>query len=115
MSYIDGFVIPVPNDKREAYVASARKAAAIFKRLGAIRAVEWWGNDGPEGQATDFRKAVKAEAGQNGVFSWVEWPSKDARDKGNKAMMEDPEMKNMDMPFDGKRMFFGGFEILLDE
>ena len=114
MSYIEGFVIPVPDAKKAEYLAAAKKAAVIFKRLGAIRVVENWGNDLPDGKVTDFKKAVKAESGENVVFSWVEWPSKDARDKGNKAMMEDPEMKAMDMPFDGKRMFFGGFENLLD-
>ncbi len=115
MSYIDGFVIPVPDDNKEAYVAVARKAAAIFKRLGATRVVECWGNDIPDGKLTDFRKAVQAERGENVVFSWVEWPSKAARDKGNQAMMEDPQMQDMKMPFDGKRMFFGGFEPILDE
>jgi len=115
MSYIDGFVIPVPQGKKEAYLASAKTAAQVFKRLGATRVVECWGQDLPDGKVTDFKKAVQAESGENVVFSWVEWPSKEARDKGNKAMMEDPAMKKMEMPFDGKRMFFGGFEPILDQ
>lgn len=115
MSYIDGFVIPVPDGNKEAYIAVARKAAAVFKRVGATRVVECWGNDIPDGKVTDFRKAVQAERGESVVFSWIEWPSKEARDKGNQAMMEDPEMQGMKMPFDGKRMFFGGFEPILDE
>jgi len=115
MSYIDGFVIPVPAGNKEAYLASAKKAADLFKRLGATRVVECWGTDIPDGKVTDFKKAVKAESDESVVFSWVEWPSKAARDRGNKAMMEDPQMKNMEMPFDGKRMFFGGFEPILDQ
>jgi uncharacterized protein YbaA (DUF1428 family) len=115
MPYIDGFVVPVPEGKKQEYLAIAQKAAVVFKRVGATRVVECWGNDIPDGKTTDFKKAVKAESGENVVFSWIEWPSKDARDKGNKAMMEDPDMKNMDLPFDGKRMFYGGFEPILDK
>jgi len=92
----------------------AEKAVAIFKNCGATRVVECWGTDVPDGKVTDFKRAVNAEAGENVVFAWIEWPSKEARDKGNKAMMEDPAMNDMDMPFDGKRMIFGGFEVLLD-
>jgi uncharacterized protein YbaA (DUF1428 family) len=114
MSYIDGFVIPVPDGNKEAYRALALKAVAIFKRLGAIRVVECWGDDVPAGKVTDFRRAVNAQEGETVVFSWIEWPSKEARDKGNKAMMEDPEMEKMEMPFDGKRMIYGGFVPLLD-
>src|SRR5688572_32785122 len=106
MSYVDGFVVPVPQGKKEAYRALATKMKPMFERLGALRVVECWGNDVPDGQVTDFKKAVKAEPGENVVFSWIEWPSKQVRDTANKQMMEDPEMKNMDMPFDGKRMFF---------
>ena len=114
MSYIDGFVIPVPEGKKDAYRALALKMRPMFKQLGATRVVECWGNEVPDGKVTDFKRAVNAQGGENVVFGWVEWPSKEIRDKGNKQMMEDPEMKNMDMPFDGKRMIFGGFEVLLD-
>jgi uncharacterized protein YbaA (DUF1428 family) len=114
MSYIDGFVIPVPAGNRDAYRASAKKMTAYLKRLGATRVVEAWGSDVPDGKVTDFKRAVAAQSGENVVLGWVEWPSKETRDKGNKAMMEDPLMKNMDMPFDGKRMIFGGFDVLLD-
>ncbi len=115
MSYIDGFIIPVPADKKEAYRDMAAKAAPIFMEHGATRIVECWGDDIPEGKVTDFKRAVKAESGENVVFAWVMWPSRAARDAGNKKVMEDPRLKmDGEMPFDGKRMIFGGFEILLD-
>ncbi|WP_243369361.1 DUF1428 domain-containing protein [Microvirga solisilvae] len=114
MSYVEGFVIPVPAGNREAYRELAAKAAPVFKEHGALRVVECWGNDIPNGEHTDFRKAVKAEASENVVFSWIIWPSKEARDAGNKKVMADPRLAMSDMPFDGKRMFWGGFEILLD-
>ncbi len=114
MSYIDGFVVPVPAGNREAYLAMSKKMTATLKRLGANRVVECWGSDVPDGKVTDFKRAVAAQSGENVAFGWVEWPSKETRDKGNKAMMEDPAMKDMEMPFDGKRMIFGGFDVLLD-
>jgi uncharacterized protein YbaA (DUF1428 family) len=114
MSYIDGLVIPVPEGNKQAFIASAQKMTALLKRLGATRVVECWGSDVPDGKVTDFKRAVAAQGGETIALGWVEWPSKEVRDKGNKAMMEDPAMKNMDMPFDGKRMIFGGFEVLED-
>ncbi len=114
MHYIDGFVIPVPHDKKDAYKKMAESAMTLFKSFGALRMVECWGNDVPDGKVTDFRKAVLAESSENVVFSWVEWPSKELRDAGMKKMMEDESMKDMEMPFDGRRMIFGGFEPMLD-
>lgn len=115
MSYIDGFVIPVPAGKKEAYRAMAIAAAGILKECGATRIVECWGDDLPEAKVTGFKLAVNAEGDENVVFSWIEWSSKAARDEGNAKFMNDPRMKQFsDMPFDGKRMFFGGFEQLLD-
>ena len=115
MRYIDGFLVPVPVDKKEAYREAATRAAALFKEYGAMRIVECWGDDLPDGKLTDFKMSVKAEKGETVVFSWIEWPSKATRDSGNAKFMKDPRMKALgDMPFDGKRMVFGGFETLLN-
>jgi len=115
MNYIDGFVIPVPMGKKAAYQQMCTNAANLFKEYGATRVVECWGDDVPDGKVTDFKGAVKAQAGENVVFSWIVWPSKQVRDQANQKMKDDPRMKMIpDMPFDGKRMIFGGFEVLLD-
>lgn len=114
MSYIDGFVIPVPTGKKQAYREMAAKAAAVFKEYGATRVVEAWGDDVPDGEVTDFKHSVKAESGETIVFSWIEWPSKQVRDVGQKKLKDDPRMQMDDMPFDGKRLIMGGFDVLLD-
>ena len=115
MSYIDGYLVPVPTGKKEAYRAMAATAAPIFKEYGATRVVEAWGDELPEGKVTDFRRAVNAVDGENTVFSWVEWPDKATRDVGMKKFMEDPRLDGMkDMPFDGQRMIFGGFVPIVE-
>ena len=114
MTYVDGFVVPVPPGKKESYREIAALAATIFKEHGAIRVVECWGDDVPDGKLTDFKRAVNAQAGETVVFSWIEWPSKAARDEGSKKVMSDPRLKMDDMPFDGKRMIYGGFAVMLD-
>jgi uncharacterized protein YbaA (DUF1428 family) len=117
MGYADGFVVPVPDGNKEAYRAMAAKASAVFKEYGATRVVEAWGDDLPDGKVTDFRRAVKAEAGENVVYSWIEWPSKVARDEGWAKVMADERMKpdHDNMPFNGQRMFWGGFEPIVDQ
>ena len=114
MSYVDGFVIPVPEGNKEAYREMAAVAAPIFLEHGATRVVECWGDDLPDGKVTDFKGAVKCEPGENVVFSWIVWPSKAVRDQGNAKVMADPrmDMKPEDMPFSGQRMIYGGFEPL---
>ncbi|MFN4288349.1 MAG: DUF1428 domain-containing protein [Brevundimonas sp.] len=114
MSYMDGYVAAVSDSNRDTYVEFATRMAAIFKEHGAVRVVECWGDDVPEGKLTDFRRAVKAETGESIVFSWIEWPSRAARDAGWKACMEDARMQDSDMPFDGKRMIYGGFATVVD-
>jgi uncharacterized protein YbaA (DUF1428 family) len=114
--YTDGFVLPVPDGNREAYRAMAAKAADVFKEYGAVRVVEAWGDDVPDGKVTDFRRAVKAEDGETVVYSFIEWPSKAARDEAWAKVMADPRMQpdKENMPFDGKRMFWGGFQPIID-
>lgn len=114
--YVDGFVIPVPNGKKDAYRAMAAKAAPIFQEHGALRVVECWGSDIPDGKVTDFRKAVQAEDGENVVFSWIVYPSKEVRDAANRKVMDDPRMKDEAYAdvFNPQRMFWGGFDVLLD-
>ncbi len=115
MSYIDGYLVPVPTDKKDAYKAMAELAAPIFREYGATRVVEAWGDDLPDGKVTDFKRAVNAVDGENTVFSWVEWPDKATRDVGMKKFMEDPRLDGMkDMPFDGQRMIFGGFVPIVE-
>lgn len=114
MAYIDGFVTPVRIENKEAYRRSAEAAWVLFKEWGVTRQVEGWGDDVPDGKVTDFKGAVKSEAGETVTFSWIEWPDKVTRDAAQAKMMADPRMQEMDMPFDGKRMIYGGFEVLLD-
>jgi len=115
MGYADGFVLPVHDEKTDAYRALAERAAPIFAEHGATRVVEALGDDLMKGKVTDFYRAVKAEEGENVVFSWIEWPSKEARVAGWEKVMADERMKpEGDMPFDGKRMFWGGFSPILD-
>ncbi len=116
MTYVDGYVIAVPDDKKQEYLEVAKMVAPIFKDHGALQVIECWGDDVPDGKLTSFPMAVKAEPGETVVFSWVLWPSKEAREAGKDKVMNDPRMQMPPdgMPFDGKRMIFGGFEAILD-
>jgi uncharacterized protein YbaA (DUF1428 family) len=112
--YVDGCLVPVPAGNKEAYREMAAKMATLFKEFGAVRVVESWGTEVPDGKVTDFKGAVKATDDEKIVYSWIEWPSKDARDEGWKKLMADPRAQDHKMPFDGKRMIFGGFAPILD-
>lgn len=116
MSYVDGFVIAVPTANKEKFIAHAREFDPMFLEFGATRVLECWGDDVPPGKVTDFFRAVQATADEAVVFSWVEWPDKATRDEGVRKMMEDPRMdpSASPMPFDGKRMIFGGFATVLE-
>lgn len=113
MSYIDGFVIPVSPDKRQEFIEHANQMDKIFLEYGATRIVECWGDDVPDGKVTDFKRAVQAADGEQVAFSWIEWPDKATRDAGMKKIMDDPR-SNAPMPFDGKRMIFGGFSPVVE-
>ncbi|MDJ0749112.1 MAG: DUF1428 domain-containing protein [Woeseiaceae bacterium] len=120
MSYIDGFVMAVPIANKEKFVEHARRVDTIFTELGATRVVECWADDVPDGEVTDFRRAVQATEDETVVFSWIEWPDKGTRDAAMTTMMSDDfkdermdETKNP-MPFDGKRMIFGGFVPIVE-
>ena len=114
--YIDGFILPVPEGKRQAYHDMAAKAAESFRKYGAVRIVEAWGDDVKHGKVTDYFRAVDAKPGENVVFSWIEWPDKATRDSAWEKMMQDPDMQpdKENMPFDGMRMFWGGFTPIVD-
>jgi uncharacterized protein YbaA (DUF1428 family) len=120
MSYIDGFVIAVPTANKQAFIDHASGADGMFIEYGALRVIECWGDDVPEGTLTDFRRAVQATEAESVVFSWIEWPDKATRDAGMAKMMDpenvDPRMDPAlnPMPFDGKRMIFGGFSPVVD-
>ena len=114
-AYVDGCLIAVPKANNAAYKEMAYKNAAILKEYGATRTVDCWADDVPDGKDTDYKGAVKAKPDETVVFSWVEWPSKEARDKGWDAAQKDPRMKDLQMPFDGQRLVYGGFSTLIDQ
>ena len=116
MAYVQGFVAAVPAANKDAYLKHATEAAVIFKDLGATRVVETWGDEVPEGQVTDFNRAVKAKPGEVIVFSWIEFADKAAADATFQKFMADPRTEGMgaDMPYDGQRLIYGGFSPLTD-
>ena len=116
MTYVDGYVIAVPAAKREEYKKLAERCAPVFKAHGALSVVECWADDVPDGKLTSFPMAVKCEHDEAVVFSWITWPSRAVRDEGNRKAIEelDKMFKPSDMPFDGKRMIFGGFEAIVE-
>lgn len=116
MEYIDGFVVAVPTTNKEAYIKLAREVAVIFKDHGATRLVECWGDDVPTGIKTSFPMAVQCNDDETVVFSWISWPSREMRDSGMEKVMKDSRMNNGNnpIPFDGSRMIFGGFQMVVD-
>ncbi len=114
MAYVDAFVAAVPTANRDAFRAHALVWAEAFRRHGALRVCECWGEEVPDGELTSFPMAVKKAEEETVVVSWIEWPDKPTRDAAFSALMEDDAMKpHMDMPFDGKRMVMGGFDLIV--
>ena len=119
MSYIDGFLVPVKTSRKQEYVEMAQHMSKRYLEWGATSVFECWGDDVPDGKVTDFKRAVQTEADETVVFSFVVWPSKEAREAGNKKMMDDPEMKKWmaeakDPPFSMQRMIFGGVAPIVE-
>ena len=116
MSYADGFVLAVQKAKLEEYKALARKAGAIWKEHGALAYVECIGDDVPYGELTSFPRAVQAKEDEVVIFSWVIYENRAARDEILRKVMSDPrmDMNPATMPFDGKRMIYGGFEVVVE-
>ncbi len=114
--YVDGFIAPVKKVDKAKYIEFAKTMVPIFKDYGALKIVENWADDVPDGKLTSLPMAVKLEEDEVVVYSWITWPSKAVRDEGWQKLEQDPRMANQDtpMPFDGKRMIFGGFENVLD-
>lgn len=115
MTYVDGFVAAVPTANKQAFRKHAEEAAAVFKEHGALQVVDCWGDDVPDGEVTSFPLAVKCKDDETVVFGWIVWPSREVRDDGMQKCMDDPRMQpdRNPMPFDGKRLVFGGFDPLL--
>jgi uncharacterized protein YbaA (DUF1428 family) len=114
--YVDGFVLPVPKDKVEAYKQFSETAGKVWRELGALEYIECVGDDVPPGKLTSFPQAVKLEPNETVVFAWIVYPSRAERDRINAAVMKDERITGVDpksMPFDSKRMFWGGFEVLV--
>lgn len=114
MSYVNGVMAAVPTVNKAAFIAHARQADALFREAGALSCVENWGDDVPDGKVTDMKRAVQAAPDETVVFSWIVWPDKATRDAGWAKLMRDERMTGAQMPFDGKRMIFGGFETVLE-
>ncbi len=120
MSYIDGFVMAVPTANKQKFIEHAEQADTVFKELGALRIIECWGDEVPDGNLTDFRRAVQATADETVVFSWVEWPDKTTRDAAMgriEELMKTDDRFNPEknpIPFDGKRLIYGGFSPIVD-
>ena len=112
--YITSMAAPIPNASRDIYIRDAKVEASILKEHGAVRAVDAWGESVPEGKVTSFPMAVQLKEDESVLISWVEWPSKEASETGMQAFMQDPRTAKLEMPFDGGRLIWGGFEIVQD-
>lgn len=112
--YVDGFLAPVPVTGEQAYRTFAAQMSALFREHGATRVADYWGDDVPDGEVTDYKGAVKTKDDETVAYGWVEWPSKAVRDEAWKKLESEPRMQQLSMPFDGQRMVFGGFAPIVD-
>ena len=117
MNYIDGCIFAVPTNNKDKYIEHAKKAGLVFKDHGALKLVDCWGDDVPDGEVTSFPMAVKCKEDETVCFSWIVWPSKEVRNQGMQKVMDDPRMQEdvNQMPFDGKRLIYGGFQMMLEQ
>ena len=117
MAYVDGFIVAVPKKNIEAYRSMSKKAGKIWREYGALDYREWVADDVKVGKLTSFPRSVKLKPGETVIFAWITYKSRAQRDKINTKVMADPRLADMmngkSMPFDGKRMIFGGFESLV--
>jgi uncharacterized protein YbaA (DUF1428 family) len=114
MPFLDITVIPVPTANKAAYLDHSRHTTPFFKEHGATAVTECWGEDVPDGKLTDFKKAVALKEGETVAVGWISWPDRATRDAAWAKLMQDERLAAHDMPFDGKRMIFAGFEVVLD-
>lgn len=114
MPFLDITVIPVPTADKAAYLEHSRHTTPFFKEQGALGVTECWGEDIPDGKVTDFKRAVALEAGETVAVGWITWPDRATRDAAWEKLMQDERMMGVPMPFDGKRMIFAGFEVVLE-
>ena len=116
MSYVDGFVAAVPTENKKAFLEHASAAAKVFKEYGALSVVECWGDNVLDGELTSFPKAVQCKENESIIFSWIVWRSREVRDQAWEKIRKDDRMsdENNPMPFDGKRMIYGGFQAILE-
>ena len=117
MAYVDGFIVPVPKRKLEAYRRLAKRAGKVWREYGAVEYREWVADDVKVGKRTSFPRAIKRKPGETVVFSWIVYKSRAQRDRINAKVMKDPRLADMmdlkSLPFDAKRMIYGGFELLV--
>lgn len=114
MTFLDITVVPVPTGNKSAYLDHSRAATALFKEFGATSVTECWGEDVPDGKLTDFKRSVSLKDDETVAVGWITWPDKATRDSAWEKLMGDERMSKLDMPFDGKRMIYGGFEVLAE-
>lgn len=114
--YVNTYILGVPEDKKREYIRIATVFAEVAQDFGALEVVENWELEVPDGEHTDYRRAIRAEPGEKIVVSWAIWPDRQTAAKAHKGMFEDPRMAELgEMPFDGKRMIMGGFEPIVME